>query len=98
VSTSSQDVEVDMRSDTGDIRARVVGALIAAGRFSITEEVVSNGRFGDDLGLDSLSLMNLIVLLERTFGLTVDGADISAENFATVEAVVALVEGKLKTP
>lgn len=44
--------------------------------------------------LDSLSLTNLIVFLEETFGVKVGAMDISYDNLDTVDLMVAFIERK----
>lgn len=43
-------------------------------------------------GLSSLFAMELVVHLEKTFGIAVRGADLRLDNFRTVAAMTALVE------
>ncbi|MCA8958035.1 MAG: acyl carrier protein [Planctomycetes bacterium] len=42
--------------------------------------------------LDSLTLVSLVIALQREFGIRLDLADMRAENFADVLAITALVE------
>lgn len=55
--------------------------------FDFTEDInfVENGM------LDSLDVINLVVTLDEQFGISIDGMDISPENFATVESIIALL-------
>ncbi|GHB05102.1 MULTISPECIES: acyl carrier protein [Streptomyces] len=48
-------------------------------------------------GLSSLFAMELVVHLERTYGISVRGADLRMENFRTVLQMAALVE-RLRPP
>lgn len=48
-------------------------------------------------GLSSLFAMELVVHLERTYGIAVRGADLRMENFRTVLQMAALVE-RLQQP
>lgn len=50
--------------------------------------------FGSLPELDSMSLMILIEELEQRFTIEIDEDDVSAENFATVASLTALVESK----
>jgi acyl carrier protein len=73
---------------------------------AIREFIVSHWLEGDDRGLtddtdlqqsgllDSLTTLALISFLEDTYKIQLDPADINAETFRTVDAVVALVVGK----
>ncbi len=42
--------------------------------------------------LDSFDVISLCSMLEEKYGVTVDGLDIVPENFASVEAIKALVK------
>ncbi|RMI46281.1 acyl carrier protein [Streptomyces triticirhizae] len=50
----------------------------------------------DVYGLDSLGFVELRVLCEENFGITISEDDFSPEHFATLGAVVSLVERLLK--
>ena len=41
--------------------------------------------------LDSFDLVNLVSELDTTYGISIDGVDIIPENFASVEAIEALL-------
>ncbi|ANW21720.1 acyl carrier protein [Streptomyces clavuligerus] len=43
-------------------------------------------------GLSSLFAMELVVHLEKSFGVSIRGADLRLDNFRTVEAMTALVQ------
>ncbi|MFE0047368.1 acyl carrier protein [Streptomyces albireticuli] len=42
-------------------------------------------------GMSSLFAMQLVVHLEKTYGITISGADLMLDNFRTVDAMVRLV-------
>nr|BBM96656.1 acyl carrier protein [Streptomyces kitasatoensis] len=42
-------------------------------------------------GMSSLFAMQLVVHLEKTYGVTISGADLMLDNFRTVDAMVRLV-------
>ena len=41
--------------------------------------------------LDSFDIISLSSMLEEKYGITIDGLDIVPENFASVDAIIALV-------
>lgn len=41
--------------------------------------------------LDSFDMVNLVSELDATYSISIDGVDILPENFATVDAIVALL-------
>ncbi|MBR6801088.1 MAG: acyl carrier protein [Eubacteriaceae bacterium] len=53
-------------------------------------EVTMQSRFDEDLDADSFEIMELVVKIEDTFGITVD--DESLENIETVGDVVEMLE------
>lgn len=46
----------------------------------------------EELGIDSLSLVNVLVQLEETFDITMDISDLSPENLKTIGDLYMLVE------
>jgi acyl carrier protein len=73
---------------------------------AIREYIVSSWLNGDERGLkddtdlqesgllDSLTTLSLISFLEESFKIQLDPADINAETFRTVDAIVLLVSQK----
>jgi D-alanine--poly(phosphoribitol) ligase subunit 2 len=55
--------------------------------FDFSEDVnyIENGM------LDSLDVINLVVELDNHFGISIDGVDISPENFATLSSILSLL-------
>lgn len=49
----------------------------------------------DDYGVDSISLLELVVGLEEEFGIAVDDDDFDVAHFQTVSALAAFVKNKL---
>ena len=50
----------------------------------------------DDYGVDSVSLLELVVGLEEEFGIAVGDEDFSVSHFETINALAAFVRGKLE--
>ena len=48
-------------------------------------------RLKEDLGLDSLSLVGVIVGLEEAFGITFDDGDLDPERLVTVQNILDLM-------
>lgn len=46
----------------------------------------------DDLGIDSLALVNVLVQLEEAFNITIDISDLSPEKLKTIGDLYTLVE------
>ena len=53
--------------------------------FNDSEDFVMDGL------LDSFDIISLSNMLEEKYGITIDGLDIVPENFASVDAITALV-------
>ena len=71
-------------------------------RTFIEEQYPYPGKsFGEDEDLfvggylDSISFTGLLIFLRNTFSVTFDPAELTLENFASVAAISARVEGKL---
>jgi acyl carrier protein len=45
-------------------------------------------------GLDSMGIMQLLLAIEDRFGVVIDPADLSRDNFSTTEKIAALVAEK----
>jgi acyl carrier protein len=51
--------------------------------------------FGEGLGLDSLDVVELVVLLEKHFGVEVKNLDEGRDAFKSINALAAFIEGRL---
>jgi acyl carrier protein len=83
-------------TSTENMVHRIVAAM-APGDVPAHEEILGSHRLVEDLGYDSLRLMELTVALERAF----DVGPYRTEELAgvrTVEAVVELVEASRSVP
>jgi acyl carrier protein len=50
--------------------------------------------FGEGLGLDSVDALELVVALEKEFGITVESNDIDRKVFSSVAALATFVENR----
>jgi acyl carrier protein len=57
-------------------------------------DVLPEASFQDDLGADSLDLVELIMAMEEEFDLKID--DEAAQNIKTVQDAVAFISGRVK--
>ena len=74
-------------------------AEIITGQLNVNaEQVVPTARFVEDLGADSLDLVELIMAFEEEFKNEIGGEipESEAENLKTVGDVIKFIEGKLK--
>ncbi len=58
------------------------------------DKVTLNANFADDLGADSLGLVEMIMAFEEEFNIEIPDDD--AEKIVTVEDAVKYVEGKIE--
>lgn len=58
-----------------------------------TEQVVTDARFAEELGVDSLDLVELVEALEATFAVTIDDEELA--EVTTVGDAYALLAGKI---
>ena len=62
----------------------------------IAPEALEDGKsLINDYGVDSVSLLELVVGLEEEFGVHIEDDEFSVANFETVSALAAFVRGKL---
>lgn len=53
---------------------------------------------GDDGILDSISILELVVALEREFGIEVTGEDVRPENFQDIPSLTVFISHKISRP
>ncbi len=51
--------------------------------------------FGEGLGLDSVDALELVVALEKEFGIKIKSQEMGREAFASVDALAAFVESRI---
>ncbi len=56
-------------------------------------DVDSDFLFGE---LDSLGVTTILMLLSEEYGVKLDHSDVTPKNFKNIDALVRMVEGKLK--
>ena len=62
----------------------------------MTPEEIDDGAplFGDGLGLDSIDALELVIGIEKTFGVRIQDEEVGAKAFASVDALVDFLHGK----
>lgn len=53
---------------------------------------VENAELVEDGLLDSFDIVTLVSEFDKVFGISIDGADITPDNFNTVEAIVEMLK------
>ncbi len=59
------------------------------------DDIDEQASLTDSYGVDSVSVLEMIVGLEEAFGLSVGDTDFSIENFQTVDAIADFVRERL---
>ena len=87
--------------DSPDIRARIKRVIVDALHLEgvVATEIADDGPlFGDGLGLDSVDALELVVALEKEFGVRIQSHEIGREAFASVSTLAAFIDGCLAAP
>lgn len=78
--------------NNGDARAAIRGWLqqnVTGGRDVANDEpLIENGV------MTSLQTVEMVMFLEEEFGITIEDEEFDEENFASVDSIATLVEGK----
>jgi acyl carrier protein len=77
-----------------DALRREVKTLLATGlRLEIPADAIADAApiFGDGLGLDSIDALELVVLVEDRFHVTIPDEDVGKQAFASVNALVDFI-------
>jgi acyl carrier protein len=60
-----------------------------------SHKIIEGASFTDDLGADSLDMVEIVMAVEEEFQIEID--DIEAETMATVGEAIALIDKKLQS-
>ena len=83
-----------MSKDNAEILAKVK-EMIASHLGKAEDEITSNSSFIEDLGADSLDLVELIMSMEDEFGLEISDED--AENIITVQDAINFIQSSVQS-
>ena len=85
-----------MTTSAADSTRATIKTLIIQGLNleGMTPEMIEDDQpiFGDGLGLDSVDALELMVMIEKEFGVTIEGREIDPEAFGSVSSLAAFVE------
>ncbi len=87
----------DGKGDDGSIEARIKSALVKSLRLNMDPTVIPSDvpLIGKGLGLDSVSVLQLVGAVEETLGITVDDTDINRDLFQNIQVLADYVRHKL---
>lgn len=73
--------------------AEKISAILASQLDIDEEKITANTSIAEDLGADSLDVVELMMSIEEEFGVTIDEEDV--RNFKTVGDVAGYIDDKL---
>ena len=82
------------RKNEIDLYDSVKKMIVKAVRLKIAPESIGNNQplFGGGVGLDSLDALELVVALEKEFGVRIPDADVGRKVLVSVETIVKFIE------
>jgi acyl carrier protein len=82
--------------NTNDLKARIRQLLVDSLMLQLKPEGIADDvpLFGEGLGLDSVDALQLVVVLEKNFGLKITDADMAREVLKNVNAIAAAIENR----
>lgn len=85
-------------SELEHLHARIKNLIVSALNLEgLDPATIQDGAplFGEGLGLDSVDALELVVALEKEFGIKVQSHEVGKEAFASVESLAAFVRTRL---
>ena len=79
---------------TETLKTRVKTAIVRSLRLTISPSEITDEDplFGEGLGLDSIDALELVLELERSFGVTVTDEEVGARVLRSVSSIVSFIE------
>jgi len=79
-----------MQELINELREKIVNALnlqdVTAGEIDPDEQLV-----GGRLGIDSIDVLEMVMMVEKDYGLTIDNREVGARVFASVRALAGFI-------
>lgn len=78
------------------LKDQVKDLIIRRLKLEMQPEEIEDGAplFGAGLGLDSIDALELVVGLEKEFGIKIEDEEVGREAFASVDALIGFIESK----
>jgi len=82
--------------NTNELKARVRQMLVESLMLQIKPEEITDDLplFGEGLGLDSVDALQLVVALEKNFGLKIKDAEMARSALKSVNTIIAAIESR----
>ncbi|NUN51098.1 MAG: acyl carrier protein [Candidatus Brocadiae bacterium] len=79
-----------------DLNAELKALIIARLKLEITPADIADAAplFGEGLGLDSIDALELVVGIERQYGIRIADAEMGRKAFGSVDALAAFIQEK----
>ena len=77
-----------------DIEQQVRQFIVENMKSELPPNLTADYRLIDNGVLDSMAMFEVIAFIENSYGIEVDDADLSADNFETTRSIAALVSRK----
>lgn len=76
------------------LHSEIKQALVRSLRLPMEPEAIDDGMqlFGEGLGLDSIDVLELVIELERSFGVTIADQDTGIRVLRSVDTIAAFIE------
>lgn len=88
-------------NDASSTRSRIKRLIVDSLRLEgLKPEAIEDDAplFGEGLGLDSIDALELVVALEKEFGVRIQSQEVGREAFRSVAALASFVEARLAAP
>jgi acyl carrier protein len=78
-----------MPESTANLKDEIKQAIVRSLRLPIAPDSIENGAslFGDGLGLDSIDVLELVLEIERTFGVAITDEQTGAKVLRSVDSI-----------
>ena len=83
-------------NNTSELKRLIIESLNLES-FSVDMIGDEDPLFGSDLGLDSVDALELVVVMEKAYGIKIKSDEVGPEEFASVASLAAFLERKLES-
>jgi acyl carrier protein len=82
-----------------DLRSDIKAAIVRALKLPISPDEIDNAAplFGAGLGLDSIDALELVLEIERSFGVVIGDEETGGKVLQSVDAIAEYIEAQRKT-